>query len=383
MKPTQVMIVEDEALVGIDIKDNLTNYGYQVVGISNSGESALENAVKTKPEVILMDIQLKGDMNGIDTAKQIKQFLDVPIIYLTAYADDKTLTKALETSPFGYLLKPFVPKELHTTIQTALQKKNKEQIEYQENLEKLLGNFTFKQTTNSRTPTIFPIGQIAVNLGYTEDEIIRMGNLIYPLLIHYEDFPVIESHYQRLFLGKGKVSEIEFRLKHKTGIFRYFSVRSILSEMENYILHSFKDITWSKNLEYKSHISREKFVAISNNPYFGIAVLDIDGNVLNLNPTLEHLTGYSKEDLNSLNFSKYFGLKDLRGICQNFAKLKSGDLLTFETEAFIYTKNKGAFWGYLVFNAIYDPDKNLDRIICTLVDISESKLFEKKPIQNK
>ena len=126
MKPVQVMIVEDEALVGIDIQDNLINYGYHVVGISDSGEAAIENARKSKPEVILMDIQLNGKISGIDAAKEIHQNLGIPIIYLTAYSDDKTLTKALEASPSGYLLKPFVPRELHTSIQSALKKDQSE-----------------------------------------------------------------------------------------------------------------------------------------------------------------------------------------------------------------------------------------------------------------
>jgi len=449
MKPTQVMIVEDEALVGIDIQDNLINYGYNVVGISNTGESALENAAKTRPEVILMDIQLKGKMNGIDAAKQIKQFLDIPIIYLTAYADDKTLSKALEASPSGYLLKPFVPNELHTTIQTALKRKNndkenklnrlryiqknilkqkqlklkleqkemipekiseqkldrlkylktniekrklaeknlQQEMDYRNTLEKLIGNFTFFETVENYKPSIFPLQEIATILGYTKDEIIRMGNLIILLLIHPEDFQIIEEHYKFLVLNIGKISEIEFRLKHNSGVWRWFSARSIYNKQEttkDYILHSIKDITWLKNLQYTSHISREKFVSISNNPYFGIAILDTDGKILNLNPTLEHLTGYTKEDLNWLNFPDYIGMKELRSICQNFEKLKSGAVQSFQTEVFIYTKNnKGAFWGYVVFNAIYNPDRNLDRIVCTLVDISESKLFEKKTTHNK
>ncbi|MBP7283191.1 MAG: response regulator [Leptospiraceae bacterium] len=447
MKPVQVMIVEDEALVGIDIQDNLINYGYHVVGISDSGEAAIENARKSKPEVILMDIQLNGKISGIDAAKEIHQNLGIPIIYLTAYSDDKTLTKALEASPSGYLLKPFVPRELHTSIQSALKKdqsekriklerlryiqknilekknlkrklanlqeynsnlplkskeKNLERIKYilnsiqkrkrietdlreqikkSEHLENLLGDLVFNQRIEKYFPYIFPLQEFTATLEYTKEEVTRMGNLIIPLLIHPEDFKAMETYFKDLIEKPGTISEIEIRLKHKSGIWRYFACKGIYEETEKdvgNILHYAKDITWLKNLQYTSHISREKFVAISNNPYFGIAVLDLDAKIMNLNPTLEHLTGYTKEDLNWLNFSDYIGLKELRSICQNFEKLKMGTIDTFQTETFIYTKHKGAFWGYMVFNPIYTPERVIDRIVCTLVDISESKLFEKK-----
>ena len=122
MKPVQVMIVEDEAIVSIDIRENLINFGYQVVGISSSGEDTIKNALKNRPEIILMDIELEGEMNGIETARQIKSQLDIPVIYLTSFSDDTMLAKALETEPSGYLLKPFFARELHTTIQTAINK---------------------------------------------------------------------------------------------------------------------------------------------------------------------------------------------------------------------------------------------------------------------
>ncbi|HRG46243.1 MAG TPA: response regulator [Leptospiraceae bacterium] len=120
MKKALVMIVEDEAIVGMDIKNNLTNYGYEVIGIPSSGKEAISLAIKAKPEIILMDIRLNGEMDGIETAKYLWKRLNVPIIYLTAHSEDKTLLEALKASPYGYLLKPFVPRELHASIQIAL-----------------------------------------------------------------------------------------------------------------------------------------------------------------------------------------------------------------------------------------------------------------------
>ena len=390
MKPVQVMIVEDEAIVSIDIRENLINFGYQVVGISSSGEDTIKNALKNRPEIILMDIELEGEMNGIETARQIKSQLDIPVIYLTSFSDDTMLAKALETEPSGYLLKPFFARELHTSIQTAI---NKSAIEKEfkrdrknhipKNLETLLGDLIFSQNTDKTIPYFFPLEELAIPLGYTKDEVERMANLIIPLLIHGEDFILIENYFRQIITNPGQKSEVELRLKHKSGVYRWFQLTGIFHSIDKEhgkVIHSAKDITWVKNLEYTSHISREKLTAISNNPYFGIAILDMNAKILNMNPTIETLTGYSKEDLNWLHFSDFIGAKELKSICENFEKLKQGKLETFQAEVLIKPQFGGTLWGYMVFNAIYNQEKIIDRVVCTLVDISESKLFRKQSI---
>jgi PAS domain S-box-containing protein len=376
MKPIQVMIVEDEPLIGVDLRENLINFGYNVVGISSSGEEAIEEAIKTRPEIVLMDIQLNGKLNGIETAKLIKKKLGIPIIYLTGSSDDKTLDTALEASPSGYLLKPFAPRQLHTSIQTAL----KQRTRHSEILTNLIEGMLFSQNIDDTSPHLLPLKEIAMSLEYSDDEIMRMGNLIIPLLIHKDDYDTMENYLKKTISNPGKSFEVELRFRHKTGIYRYFSFKGIFQPDESrkkIITHLARDITWIKNLENVSYISREKLTAISNNPYFGIAVLDKDAKFLNINPTIENLTGYSKDELNSLPFSDFIGTKELKNICLNFEKIKLNQLECFQAEAFIHTKNKGAIWFYLVFNAIYDTEKVLDRIVCTLVDISESKLFGK------
>ena len=116
----KILIVEDEKLVVLHIEESLKGMGYSICGAVSSGEDAIRQAKKTKPDLVLMDIKLKGKIDGITAAGKIRERIDVPIIYLTAYADDKTLKRAKMTEPFGYLLKPFNDKELHSIIQTSL-----------------------------------------------------------------------------------------------------------------------------------------------------------------------------------------------------------------------------------------------------------------------
>jgi DNA-binding LytR/AlgR family response regulator len=126
MSKTNVLVVEDESIVAKDIQQSLIKLGYNVIGTASTGEKAVLLAEEFMPDIVLMDIMLKGGMNGIDTAAQIKEKLSIPVIFLTAYADEGTLAKAKVTEPYGYIIKPFKEIDLHTSIEMALYKHKKE-----------------------------------------------------------------------------------------------------------------------------------------------------------------------------------------------------------------------------------------------------------------
>ncbi|HYW22172.1 MAG TPA: response regulator [Nodularia sp. (in: cyanobacteria)] len=122
MSITKIVIVEDEAIVAKDLRNRLQKFGYTVSGIAASGQEAINKTLEFCPDLVLMDIRLKGQIDGIEAADEIHKHLDIPIIFLTAYADDKTLDRAKITEPFGYLLKPFKERELQINIEIALTK---------------------------------------------------------------------------------------------------------------------------------------------------------------------------------------------------------------------------------------------------------------------
>ncbi len=127
MPKINVLVVEDESIVSKDIQHSLKKLGYNVVGAASTGEKAIDLVGTEIPDIILMDIMLKGDINGIEAAEVIKSSYAIPIIFLTAYADESTLSKAKITEPYGYILKPFKEIDLHTTIEMAIYKHGKEQ----------------------------------------------------------------------------------------------------------------------------------------------------------------------------------------------------------------------------------------------------------------
>ena len=127
MSKINILVVEDESIVSKDIQYSLNKLGYNVVGAASSGDKALEIARTESPDLVLMDIMLKGTMNGIETAEIITAELAIPIVFLTAYADESTLSKAKITEPYGYIIKPFKEIDLHTSIEMAIYKHGKEQ----------------------------------------------------------------------------------------------------------------------------------------------------------------------------------------------------------------------------------------------------------------
>lgn len=127
MVRSKILIVEDESIVALNIKNRLEGLGYAVVATISSGESAIEAAAKNRPDLVLMDIKLKGKIDGIEAAGQIRSRFQIPVVYLTAYTDDETLNRAKLTEPYGYILKPFESRDLCTTIEIALYKHQMEQ----------------------------------------------------------------------------------------------------------------------------------------------------------------------------------------------------------------------------------------------------------------
>ncbi len=119
---TKILIVEDERMIAEDIRYTLEQYDYSVTGIFNKGEDAVEKVSEMEPDLILLDIMLEGEINGIETGRLILEDHNIPIIFLTAYADSATMDSAMSISPHGYVLKPFESEVLYAAIEIALVK---------------------------------------------------------------------------------------------------------------------------------------------------------------------------------------------------------------------------------------------------------------------
>lgn len=122
MEKARILIVEDEALLAADTQDNLLEMGFEVVGLASTGQKAIKMATDLRPDVVLMDIQLRGEMDGIQAAEQIRTQTGCAIVFQTAFAEDPILDRAVNTEPYGYLVKPVSYRELKATIHIAAYK---------------------------------------------------------------------------------------------------------------------------------------------------------------------------------------------------------------------------------------------------------------------
>lgn len=122
MTPPRILVVEDEGIVAKDIQMTLRRLGYEAPATAATSEEALEKAAALAPDLAFMDINLRGDMDGIETATRLRERWSIPVIFLTAYADEATLARAKVAEPFGYLIKPFDERDLRTAVEIALYK---------------------------------------------------------------------------------------------------------------------------------------------------------------------------------------------------------------------------------------------------------------------
>ena len=157
MLSRKIMVVEDEIIIAMDIVEDLKSLGYQVTEVVTSGEKAIQKAAEIKPDLILMDIILKGNIDGITAASEIYNNLKIPIVYLTAHTDEKTLLRAKCTRPFGYIIKPFERRDLQTTIEMALTRYEAEiqidkALKKEQELNLLKSNFILMVSHEFRTP---------------------------------------------------------------------------------------------------------------------------------------------------------------------------------------------------------------------------------------
>src|SRR5437899_12346837 len=121
----QILVVEDESVVALDICKTLTALHYDVTAMASTGEEAIHQAASKGPDLVLMDIKLAGTMSGIEAAEEIQKRFNIPVIYLTAHSDSRTLQQAQITEPYGYCLKPFDEAELRVAMEMGLYRHNK------------------------------------------------------------------------------------------------------------------------------------------------------------------------------------------------------------------------------------------------------------------
>jgi len=291
------MVVEDERIVAKDLEMTLRRLGYQVCPTADSGEAAVELVESTRPDLVLMDVRLRGGMDGVEAARLIQSRHDLPVVYLTAFADEVTLRRSLDTHPYGYLVKPFQEKELHTTIETALsnfclEKPHRESVERYRALSESIPQMVWTANADG--------GMEYFNqrwLDYTGLSPALSQGEGWQRVIHPDDQPKLATSW-RSVLELGVEFEIECRLKRDLDQHYFWHV------VRGQPLHglkdnlkwcgTFTDIEFEKQTKEALHRSAALKRAIMDASSEAIVTLDLDGRVLELNPAAERAFGWSR-----------------------------------------------------------------------------------------
>ena len=310
MESAKIMVVEDEGIIAQDIKNCLENLGYTVPEVVFTGHEAIEKAGKIRPDLILMDIVLKGDIDGIETATEIKSRYSIPIVYLTAYEDDKTLKRAKLTEPLGYILKPFEERYLRSSIEMALYK-HKMESKLKEN-ERWLG--TILRSVGEAVIVTDDIGKInfmnptaEALTGWTLSEV--SGKEIYSLLkIIDEDTkrdiesPVVRVLQNNITLGRSNHALLiakggaEIPIDHSAS-----PMLDANGELTGVVL-VLQNISDRKTAELALKDSENKYRNLFDYATDAIFVQSISGKIISVNNEVVNLLGYSKTELSALNF---------------------------------------------------------------------------------
>ncbi|MCK4825510.1 response regulator [bacterium] len=216
MTKGKILVVEDEHVTALDIQNTLENMGYNVLDIASSGEEALEKIAHIKPDLVLMDIVLKGELDGIETARQIKNHHDVPFVYLTAYADDETLKRAKATAPLGYIIKPYGERELHTTVEMALYSRVKGNIlkEREKKYRNIVEGANDGITIIKDRIIKYANPRFAEMCGFENSELVGKQ---FTDFFHERELPNVKHHDRQRHNGKEVASVFQTKLVHKKG----------------------------------------------------------------------------------------------------------------------------------------------------------------------
>jgi diguanylate cyclase (GGDEF)-like protein/PAS domain S-box-containing protein len=383
---TKIMVVEDERIIAMDIRGQLQQLGYEVVALAISGEQAINLAAERRPQLILMDIVLKGAMDGITAAGTIAETLHIPIIFLTAYSDDITLSRAKMTRSYGFLIKPFRVDELHSTIEMALYKHQADrQIEESRqwfySTLKCINDGVIATDSEARIQFMNPFAEALTGEQFTNIKGADIGNSI-TLLDEKSHNPIANPVSTTLTLLNITRPEGTTLLVDKTGrqLPVEVSVAPILNKNGKLLgaVMTLRDLTTHRFLEGQVQDLEARNLSAFNDAAIGMGLVDLTGHFLQVNIALSTIFGYSGQELLQYSLDKLIQIESQKNLVgHNLIQLFDSSQQSFQIEVNCHHKTNGkVVWVLLNASLVRDAADKPKYFIIQTQDISERKFAE-------
>ncbi len=389
----KILIVEDESIVAMELRDRLQRMNFTVVGIYDSGDTAIAKARETMPDLVLMDIIIKGNKDGIETAHLIHSQLDIPIIFLTAHSDPKTLERAQKEAPYGYILKPFRERELQITIDMALERHKMEQ--------------QVKESERWLHTTLNSIGDAVI--ATDEKGVIKFLNPVAQKYTGWLQQEAVGKNFSQVF----NIVNEETRAAQENPVDKALRTKSIVHLANHTVLISktgkelciedsaapilndngqikgvvvvFYDVSERKKMQRQLKESEEKYRSFIEH-FNGIAFqLNSDYTPIFINGAVESITGYPAEDFmnGTVNWKQLIHPDDLKMIkAINLAQKQNHNKTEFEHEYRIICKDGSQRWVHSLMQKIFSSSGKLIRLQGVVYDVSDKKIMEAELIRS-
>lgn len=388
MPNNKILVVEDEGIIAMDIRTQLEDFGYEVVATAFSGGQAITLAEQHRPDLVLMDIVLKGDMDGISAAHVISESLRIPVIFLTAYSDPATLRRAQATGAYGYLIKPFRPDELHASIEVALYKhqleqKLKDSEQWFAKTLHCISDAVIATDIDGNIRFMNPVAESATGLLLQQAKDTHIEQLM--TLLNENNRALIENPVPKT-LKTHQVTSMDCATLLVNRLGTEFPVEDgaapILDDDGSLLgaVMVFRDITERRRMEKLLRESEERFHSAFDLASIGMALIAVDGCFLQVNHSLSDIFGYSKTELLQENLQLLTHADNTENaLALRLRQLLADELPSFQMELECFHKIVGKivwtlFSASLVRNSYGEPQY----FIVQIQDVTNRKFAEQQ-----
>ncbi len=375
----RILIVEDESVIALDIKRRMERFGYEVASIAVTGEEALEKTLLLGPDLVLMDIMLPGEMDGIETAEALRSRTDIPVVYLTAHTDHATFLRSKSTMPYGYIVKPIRDIELHSAVETAIQRHRLErQVRESEARFRTLAHFTsdWEYWVGPYEGFIYISPSCLDVTGYSIAEFQADPGLL-STIVHPDDRELMRGHFSDEMKSEAVLS-VDFRIVTKGGERKWLShlCQPVFSAEGSPIGRrvSNRDISQRKTAEQEKEEAYSELFQIFESSATGMCVISADRRCLRVNNSFLTMFHRKRREVQGVYCNDILGLPFCRTRECPLERILSGErFVEFEIDRRI---DGGTLHCMVRAVPFVDSTGQTIGVIASFIDITETRELE-------